>query len=156
MNAKPTTRAELLAAAQSNPTAVALADQFGAALSEVIAVAPENQGKSGGAMVERAVRFALDHVSDPGPARAAVLRIHETDIRMGAAEFDRPAGDFALPQTAVAARCNVCSESYGRMVPFWYPCGSLIVQIDACPSCAEHLIRAGHRPRHRQPVPDWA
>lgn len=143
------TRDDLLAEARVNPTALAIADQIDASFLDVIAVAPENQGKASNRGVSQAIQRALSSRAFQGPPRGAVVRLHETDPSQGSAEFDRPVGDFALPQTAVAPRCNICNQSYAHMIAFWYPSGSVIVQVDACPDCAAPLIGYGHKPRVR-------
>lgn len=149
------TREDLLAEGRANPVAMALSDQTDASMSEVIAIASENQGKGSNAAIARVIFKAL-HRHDQGGARAAIVRLHETDPSQGSREFDRPEGDFALPQTAVAARCNICQQAYARMIPFWYPCGNVIVQVDMCVDCAQGFIKSGHIPRGRYPTPDWA
>ena len=155
MNDKPKTREDLLELIASYPGAQASSDQVMAAVKESARVASENQGKGGDPDIEKVIRLTLHVVDDKGPARAAVVRLSE--VRPDhAREFDRPAHDYALPQTAIAARCGICNESTSRTVPFWYPCGQVIVQVDLCLDCATRKILEGHKQRPRGPVPEWA
>lgn len=141
------TRELMAMAARQN---VAVADQIDATFSEVLRLAPENRGKvEPNSRLDSAIRMILsvrDQHRSEGPV--PIVRLHETHPREGSHEYDHVDG-LAIPQSAVVAYCNLCMDS-GRNVPFWYPCGAVIVQIDMCIECATYyIVELGHKERKR-------
>ena len=131
---------------RSDWASISRLDQIDALVREVLSVAGANTGMGGDPTIsqlkERALRTCGESELPDGALR--IVRIHPANPGL-AMEYEVTALG-PVESTAPVGYCNVCSQHVSKSVPFLYPHGTVIVQIDMCPSCADRFVAKGHKP----------